>query len=223
MNPTINLYHGDCMEAMKGMKDKQYDLAIVDPPYGIGASNDVRGNTQYGNAAAISKSYGKKDWDGSSPKEEYFNELRRVSKNQIIWGANHFINKQPLDSPCWIVWDKENGENGYADCELAWTSFKSAVRKVKIRWHGMLQYDMKNKEDRVHPTQKPVKLYRWLLKNYAQEGWKILDTHGGSMSIAIACYDMGFDLDLWEIDKDYYGAGVKRFNDHKKQLKLFRA
>lgn len=218
---VINLYHGNSLEAMKAMPDKVYDLAIVDVPYGIGASKDLRGNTQYGNAAAVSKSYGAKDWDNHAPDKEYFDHLFRVTRNQIIWGANHFISRQPLDSPCWIVWDKENGNNGYADCELAWTSFDTAVRKVKIRWHGMLQHDMSNKEDRIHPTQKPVKLYKWLLQNYAKAGNKILDTHGGSMSIAIACHDMGFDLDLWEIDEDYYKAGVKRFNDHKRQLPLF--
>ena len=119
------------------------------------------------------------------------------------------------------MWNKRNGENNNADCELAWTSFDTAVRMFEWKWNGMLQQDMKNKEQRIHPTQKPVALYKWLLHNYAKEGDKILDTHGGSMSIAIACHDMGFDLDLWELDPEYYEKGVERFNRHKAQLKLF--
>lgn len=144
----------------------------------------------------------------------------RVSKNQIIWGANHFISKIPYDSSCWIVWDKENGENDFADCELAWTSFDTAVRRFSFRWAGMLQGNMKDKEERIHPTQKPVSLYKWLLKNYAKEGDRILDTHGGSMSIAIACHDMRFDLDLCELDSEYFESGKKRLEQHKKQLTL---
>jgi site-specific DNA-methyltransferase (adenine-specific) len=216
----IELLHEDNMKLMARYPDKYFDLAIVDPPYGIGAADYQRGGTQYGNSIAKCKVYGRKNWDNSAPDESYFNELRRVSKNQIIWGANHFIDKIPIGSPCWIVWDKENGDNGYADCELAWTSFKTAVRKYKFKWHGMLQQDMKNKEERIHPTQKPKQLYRWLLDNYAKEGDKILDTHLGSGSIAIACHDMGFDLVACEIDEDYYNAAVKRFNEQTKQLKL---
>lgn len=147
----------------------------------------------------------------------------RVSKNQIIFGANHFISKIPFDSSCWIVWDKDNGDgSGYADCELAWTSFKTAVRRLRHRWAGMLQEYMGDKKEiRIHPTQKPVSLYKWLLKNYAKQGDKILDTHLGSGSIAIACYDMGFDLTGYEIDKDYYDGAVKRIEHHKKQITLF--
>lgn len=217
----IELLNVDCMEYMKGLPDKAFDLAIVDPPYGINAASDVRGDTQYGKAAAKSKRYGKKNWDNSAPETNYFNEVLRVSKNQIIWGANHFISKVPYNSSCWIVWDKKNGDNGYADCELAWTSFKTAVRKFDWKWHGMLQEKMADKEQRIHPTQKPVALYKWLLTNYAKEGDKILDTHGGSMSIAIACHDLKFDLTLCELDADYYEAGVKRYNNHIKQLSIF--
>lgn len=159
--------------------------------------------------------------DKESPPIDYFNELLRVSKNQIIWGANHFISKIPYDSSCWIVWDKDNGYNDFADCEIAWTSFKSSIRKFKWRWQGMLQENMKAKQIRIHPNEKPIALYKWLLQNYAKQGDKILDTHGGSMSIAIACWDLCFDLDLWEIDEDYFEAGKKRFNDYKKQLYLF--
>ena len=162
------------------------------------------------------KDYGKKSWDDNRPSSQYFLELKRVSRNQIIWGGNYFTT---YPSSCWIVWDKDNSAD-FADCELAWTSFPTAVRKFKFRWNGMLQQDMKNKEERIHPTQKPVALYKWLLKNYAKEGDKILDTHGGSMSSAIACHQMGFDLTLCELDKDYYDAGVKRFREQTMQQSL---
>ena len=153
------------------------------------------------------------------PDDLYFIELFRVSKNQIIWGANHFGHLAPAS--CWVVWDKLTGDNGYADCELAWTSFDTAVRKFTFRWQGMLQGNMSEKEERMHPTQKPVSLYKWLLKNYAKEGDKILDTHLGSGSSRIAAYDMGFDFTGYELDKDYFEAAEKRFNQHKAQLKLF--
>jgi site-specific DNA-methyltransferase (adenine-specific) len=208
----------DNMKLMGRYEDNHFDLAIVDPPYGInesGQTNKTRGKL------AISKDYGNKNWDKESPNKKYFIELKRVSKNQIIWGSNHFISKIPYDSSCWIVWDKDNGETDFADCELAWTSFKTSVRKFKWKWQGMLQQNMKNKEQRIHPTQKPVSLYKWLLKNYATEGDKILDTHLGSGSIAIACHDMGFDLTACELDTDYFNAAMKRIEDHKKQLTLF--
>ena len=215
--PKIELLNIDCMEYMAGVPDKYFDLAICDPPYGIGesgATNKTRG------LLAKSKDY--KPFHGNDilpPDENYLTELLRVSKNQIIWGANHFLG---WTSSCWIVWDKDNGETDFADCELAYTSFSTAVRIFKFKWQGMLQGDMKNKEERIHPTQKPVKLYRWLLKNYAKEGDKILDTHGGSMSSAIACHQMGFDLTLCELDKDYYEAGVKRFREQTMQQSLFK-
>lgn len=214
--PNIELLHIDCMEYMKGLPDKAFELAIVDPEYGINASKGVWGSSNLGKV----KDYGKKDWDKNPVREEVLTEILRVSKNQIIWGANHFISKIPFDSSCWIVWDKQNSGD-FADCELAYTSFKSAVRKFTFRWNGMLQGDMKNKEDRIHPTQKPVALYKWLLHNYAKPGDKILDTHGGSMSSAIACHQMGFDLTLCELDKDYYEAGVKRFKEQTMQQSLF--
>lgn len=156
------------------------------------------------------------------PPFEYFSELKRVSRNQIIWGANHFIENVPnANSSCWIVWDKDNGENDFADCELAWTSFNSAVRKFKWRWAGMLQEDMKNKQKRIHPTEKPIALYAWLLNNYAKDGDTILDTHGGSGSICIAAHDLGFETTWIELDKQYYEAAKKRLIEHQKQLRLF--
>jgi len=202
---NINLHLGDCMEAMAKMPDNAYDLAIVDPPYGIGMDGN---NNWSGSKHEV------KDWDNDAPSKEYFNELMRISKNQIVWGANHFISRMPIDSKCWIIWDKKNDGFSFADAEMAWASFDTAVRF--FRYHRGQQTDK-----RIHPTQKPVALYKWLLHNYAKEGDKILDTHGGSMSIAIACHDMNFDLDLWELDPEYYQKGVERFNQHKAQLRMF--
>lgn len=224
VEPKIELYNMDCMEYMATLEDNAFDLAIVDPPYGINVDESMHNdsNTQRGSSKTKRGSYNKKSWDKYSPNEDYFKELKRVSKNQIIWGANHFIENIPnANSSCWIVWNKENGENGYADCELAYASFKTAVRKVDIKWHGMLQHNMKDKEIRIHPTQKPKKLYEWLLKNYAEEGDNILDTHLGSGSSAIASYNYKFDFVGLEIDKEYFDNAVKRFNTNKSQLKLF--
>jgi site-specific DNA-methyltransferase (adenine-specific) len=220
----IELLNEDNMQLMAKYPDKYFDLAIVDPPYGINHSEIAgkQSGTQYGNAAAKKREYAAKDWDKSIPEENYYKELFRVSKNQIIWGANYMTPYLP-PSMGWIFWDKDNGNNGFSDGELAFSSFEKGLRKVKITWNGMLQYDMKNKEDRIHPTQKPIKLYKWLLDKYAKQGDKILDTHLGSGSIAIACHDMGFDLVACEIDKDYYEAAVKRFNEQTKQQKLFAA
>ena len=215
-------YNMDCMEGMKEIPDKYFDLAIVDPPYGIGVDTAMRksAGTQYGNAAAPKATYHTSDWDTKSPDAEYFNELRRVTKNQILWGANHFISKIPFDSSCWIVWDKHTN-GAFADCELAYTSFDTAVRKFSFTWNGMLQGNMKNKEFRIHPTQKPVALYKWLLTNYAKPGDKILDTHVGSASSLIACYDLGFEYLGFELDEDYYRMATERLEKHKSQLNLF--
>jgi site-specific DNA-methyltransferase (adenine-specific) len=212
--PISEVYNEDCLVGMSRYPDKYFDLAIIDPPYGIGASDYKRGGTQRGNSAAICNVYARKDWDERKPTMAFFLELVRVSKNQIIWGANHFISAFPHDSSGWIVWDKMTAPgSGYADCELAWTSFKKAVRQTRIQWSGMLQYNIKNKEERLHPTQKPIALYNWLLKNYAKPGDKILDTHLGSGSSRIAAYKMGFDFFGWEIDKDYFEAQEKRFKE----------
>jgi len=213
---AINFYNIDCIEFMKTKPDKYYDLAIVDPPYGI----NMDGGKIGGNNCGKAKDYTQKDWDKEPPSLEYFKELMRVSKNQIIWGANHFISRMPFDSSCWIIWDKDNSGN-FADCEMAWTSFNTAVRKYKFRWNGMLQQNMKDKEIRIHPTQKPKDLYRWILKNYAKPNDLILDTHGGSMSISIACDMEGFDLDVTEIDTEYFINGQKRYEQYKQQPQLF--
>ena len=198
----------DCMEYMKQFPDKFFDLAVVDPPYGIGedgAKNHSRGKL------AKAQQYTPKNWDKSAPDISYFTELQRVSKNQIIWGANHFISRIPYDSSCWIVWDKVNGKNDFADCELAWTSFHKAVRKFVFQWAGMLQGNMKDKEVRIHPTQKPRALYAWIFENFSRGGQKILDTHLGSGSSRIAAYHAGLDFYGCEIDKEYFDKANERF------------
>ena len=212
-------YNEDCMILMSRYKDKHFDLAIVDPPYGIGEDGSKNHTRR---KKAIAKKY--KPFEGNdknSPEIQYFMGLFRISKNQIIFGANYFISKIPYDSSCWIVWDKNNGNSDFADCELAWTSFNTAVRKFKFTWAGMLQENMKNKEIRVHPTQKPVKLYEWLLQKYSKESDTILDTHVGSASSLIACENMNRKYVGCELDKDYYEQSLKRLEDHCKQQKLF--
>ena len=215
----FGFYNMDCMEGMKQFPEKFFDLAIVDVPYGIGEN----GNKNHSRSVlSISKDY--KAFYGEdlkAPGKEYFDELFRVSKNQIIWGANHFISRMPIDSHCWIVWDKENGENDFADCELAWTSFETAVRIFRFRWHGMLQGNMKNKEYRIHPTQKPVALYQWLLSKYAKENDIILDTHVGSASSLIACRNTNHKYVGFEIDKTYYELAKKRLDQETAQMNIF--
>ena len=206
------------MQGMKEFPDKYFDIAIVDPPYGIGENGD-KNHTR----SKIAKSKDYKAFSGNDsqpPDKEYFQELIRVSKNQIIFGANHFISKIPFDSSCWIVWDKDNGENDFADCELAWTSFNSAVRRFKYRWQGMLQQNMKNKEIRIHPTQKPVALYEWILSRYAKDGDIILDTHVGSASSLIACYNTNHKFVGFELDKYYYELSKKRLDAEMAQMRI---
>lgn len=217
---TAELHNCDCLEFMRGLPDKAFDLAIVDPPYFEGPNYPGffgSGNSSLG--VARGRYYGPcKKW--MVPKEDYFMELKRVSVNQIIWGANHFSGRFDSSSPSWIVWDKDNGASTFADAELAYSSFNTAVRIFKYRWNGMIQADMKNKETRIHPTQKPSRLYEWLLTNYAKPGQRILDTHLGSMSSVIACLNMGFEIVGCELDEDYFKAGVKRVHDSQKQQRM---
>lgn len=215
----FGFYLMDCMEGMKQFPDKYFDLAIVDPPYGIGESGTK--NHTRGKLARATNYRAFSGEDIEPPGKEYFDELFRVSKNQIIWGANHFISRFAKDSSCWIVWDKDNGDNDFADCELAWCSFPSAVRRFKYRWAGMLQENMKAKEARIHPTQKPVALYEWVLSRYANKGDKILDTHCGSASSLIACHNMGFEYVGFELDEYYYTEANKRLEAVKSQCRLF--
>jgi site-specific DNA-methyltransferase (adenine-specific) len=201
------------MDLMAKYDDKHFDLAIVDPPYGIGANKMTLGNGK-------KKIYrGAEDWDKDTPKQEYFDELNRVSKMVIIWGANNMTQFIPPISS-WIYWDKGTGANDFSDGELAYCSKGGALRSIKIGWVGANAKDGLYKE-RIHPTQKPVKLYEWLLINYAKEDDKILDTHLGSGSIAIACHNYEFDLVGCEIDKEYYDAMMKRYKNHIAQQNLF--
>jgi site-specific DNA-methyltransferase (adenine-specific) len=212
MNCVFNI---DCMIGMAEYPDKYFDLAVVDPPYGIG-EDGKKNHSRSKNAQ--SKKYTPKNWDRSIPTKDYFIELIRVSKNQIVWGGNYF--GLPASS-CWIVWDKLNGKNDFADCELAWTSFHCAVKKFSHRWQGMLQGDMKNKEIRIHPTQKPVKLYDWIFTKYAENGMKILDTHVGSGSSRIAAHKHKLHFIGYELDEEYWNAQEKRFEQYKSQLTLW--
>ena len=213
----ITITNEDNMELMKRYPDKYFDLAIVDPPYGIDA--DVKNNTnkkQTKKSATKSKKYGSQLWDSEIPNDEYFEELKRVSKKQIIWGANYFGLVGGM-----IYWHKNVTMPTYSTGELAWVSWLNKIDFVNIAWHGMIQHDMSNKENRIHPTQKPVKLYEWILMNYAKEGDKILDTHLGSGSIAIACHNLGFDLTACELDTEYYNNALKRLKQHQAQLQMF--
>lgn len=203
--PKIELFNEDCMAVMARYQDKHFDLACVDPPYGIGAS------VGFGRSQRESKTIIKKqDWDNQIPSMDYFNELSRVSKNQIIWGGNYF----PLPpTRCFLIWDKLNAGRDFADCEQAWTSFDAVAR--------IFEYRVANDhKQRIHPTQKPIKLYEWLLTNYAKPGQKILDTHLGSGSHAIAAHNLGFEFVGCELDEDYYEAAVKRFNQATAQQSL---
>jgi site-specific DNA-methyltransferase (adenine-specific) len=202
---TAEMRNVDCMEYMAGLSDKAFELAVCDPPYGVG----MDGNKNWsGSRHAI------KQWDSEAPTPAYFKELRRVSKNQVIWGANHFMHNLALGSSCWLVWDKKNDGFSFADAELAWTSFDTAVRF--FRFHRGEQTDT-----RIHPTQKPIKLYEWLLTNYAKPGDRILDTHLGSMSSVIACLNLGFEVVGCELDSDYFKAGCERVAQSQKQARMF--
>jgi len=208
----IDLRQGDCLEAMREMKDNHFDLAIVDPPYG----NDLSGGRSEKNGWNKNIDWDKcnKGWNLDIPKPEYFKELQRVSKNQIIWGGNYFANMLP-NSECWFIWDKGQRNFSLADGEMAWTSFKKAMRI------HTLHRTVANQETKIHATQKPVKLYEKLLDKFAKEGDKILDTHLGSGSIAIACHNLGFDLTGFELDNEYYEAAVKRLKTHQLQKTIF--
>ena len=210
----ITLYNCDCMEYMKDIPDKYFDLAIVDPPYGIDIWRMGMGVGKSPKSSNIhNRKWSPKDWDSSTPSKAYFAELFRISKNQIIWGGNYFdLGK----CQHFIVWDKEIPLGlSFSDCEFAWTNFNKANRI--FRYSAYL--DKKNK---IHPTQKPIKLYEWIFKNYAKPTDKILDTHFGSCSIGIACHNFGCTLDACEIDEEYFDNAFKRVRTHVRQLDLFK-
>jgi len=216
-------YNMDCMDGMAQFPDKFFELAIVDPPYGIGAG---KGTEIYlsNNGKQDWKGKKKNDhtiygaWDDKKPDDSYFHELIRVSKNQIVWGGNYF-NLPPSQ---WVIWDKLNGDSFFADGEMAWTSFKSKMRIFRYLSCGFMG-SHKNRDTRIHPTQKPIALYKWLLSNYAKPGDKILDTHVGSASSLIACHQMGFEYWGFELDADYYKAATERLNKAKAQVDIFEA
>lgn len=218
MGLISKVYNLNCLELMPLIPDLFFDLAIVDPPYGIG--EDGRNNASRSKICKAKDYSSNSRYDNEIPPKEYFDELFRISKNQIIWGGNYFI-EHLYNTSCFIVWDKDNGGNDFADCELAWTSFDTSVRKFKYRWNGMLQENMGNKEIRIHPNQKPKDLYIWLLQKYAKEGNKILDTHLGSGNSRIACYDLDFDFYGFEIDEHYFNESKKRFQQYLNSKQLF--
>jgi len=206
----IQITNEDCMDLMARYPDKFFQLAIVDPPYGIGVNHNMgrrRGDEP--------SPYKKIKWDSTPPDKKFFNELERVSQYRIIFGANHFISRMPYDSPCWIVWDKLFSEDlSFASAELAWTNFPKVTKQIHLS---------SSQPDRIHPTQKPIRLYKKLLSMYAEPGWRILDTHIGSGSIALACHDLGFDLVGCEIDSEYFSAAMERIKTYQLQGQLFNS
>jgi site-specific DNA-methyltransferase (adenine-specific) len=215
-DPTIiggaTLYNCDCMEYMRGLPDKAFELAIVDPPYGIGIDGQ-KGEVR--NKRQIRKAHDFKGWDTATPRLEYFEELARVSNHQIIWGANYFVEFLKKPSKGWAVWFKGQEGLTMSDCELAYSSIDTPTRVINLHRTHLWQ------EQPIHPTQKPVKLYEWLLTNYAKPGDRILDTHLGSGSSAIACLNLGFEIVGCELDADYFAAACKRIRMATAQERLF--
>lgn len=208
----MKITNEDNMELMARYEDNYFDLAIVDPPYGIG----IDGQKKNKKGKKSDRKYHKqKNWDSAIPSKAYFKQLFRVSKNQIVWGANYFVKHLSKGSKGWIVWDKAQYGLTMSDCELAFSSFNKPTR-VYIKNRAVLI-----NQNTIHPTEKPIKLYEWLLMNYAKEGDKILDTHLGSGSIAIACHNLKYDLTACELDTEYYNAAIKRIEQHKAQKRIF--
>ena len=202
----------DCLDFMRTVKDDYFDLVFTDPPYGQNICNNGKVG---GEQLAECKDYGACEWDKELPSIEYFKEMFRVSKNQIIFGGNYMTDYLPPSS-CWIVWDKDNGNCYFADCELAWTSFNTAVRKFKYRWNGMRQENMKYKEKRFHPTQKPIPLGRWILEKFAKKGDTIFDPFTGVGSFLVACKQLGFRSVGCEKEKEYVDIANKRLANVQK-------
>jgi site-specific DNA-methyltransferase (adenine-specific) len=214
INQIIN---DDCINVLRDIPDNSIDLLLTDPPYGIGESSN---NNKSRGKLAQAKDYGNKNWDDKIPEKKYFDEMLRVSKKAIIFGGNYFV-EYLENSSCWIVWNKNNGNNDFADCELAWTNFKTAVRKYDWTWNGMLQQNMKNKDIRIHPTQKPLGLFEKILLDYSRENDLILDYFSGSGTTAVACYNTNRKFICIEKDREYYQKSILRLNEIKSQIRLF--
>lgn len=211
LDGRIRFYNCDCMELMGS--GNVWDLALVDPPYGISVNMNAGRKKD-----TKSKKRKNKKWDNETPNQDYFDLLMNVTNNQIIFGANHMIDKIKKNSQGWIFWDKCVAEGcTFSDGELAWTSFDRSLKKITSPWSGFIGQE----GEKFHPTTKPVRLYRKVLQNYAKAGDTIIDTHGGSMSSAIACHMEGFELDICELDKEYFDAAVNRFKIYEQQQKLF--
>jgi site-specific DNA-methyltransferase (adenine-specific) len=208
----IEITNEDNMLLMSRFPDNYFDLAIVDPPYGIGIDGQKKSVNK--NPKHNRKEHVKKSWDDSIPSKEYFNQLFRVSKHQIIWGGNYFT-EFLRPTKAWIFWYKGQNDLTMSDGEMAWTSFQTVTRQVEINRAQLIT------QHTFHPTEKPYKLYKWILDKYAKEGDKILDTHLGSGSIAIACHDYGFNLTACELDKEYFDKAMERLKLHQSQTKLF--
>ncbi len=222
MNELINKIHiGDCLELMRKLPDNSIDLILTDPPYGIGADKRAasNGGKKWGRAVAPHREYRHTNWDEKIPDAEVFAEMFRVSKHQIIWGGNYFI-EHLKNSPCWLVWNKDNGTNYFSDCEMAWTSFPSAVRMFTYRWNGMLQGNTKDKEDRIHPTQKPLPLFRWCIEKYSGPGDIVLDCYSGSGTTAVACSETDRRFICVEKDPEYHAASIGRLEQFNAQGRL---
>lgn len=210
---NIYFYNADSEEFVRQHVNERFDVGFCDPPYGIGMSK----------AAGKSKKTKDKKWDDKAMSPEFFEEHKRITKEQFIWGANHFIDNlpKPRNSSCWLLWDKREGfipERTYADAEVCWTSLEKPIRVFRFYYDGFM---MRQKEVRIHPTQKPVPLYEWKLMKFCKEGDVILDTFGGSFSSAIACHNLGFEMHIVEKDEEIFRNGLKRFKSHIKQTKLF--
>lgn len=214
---TNQIINDDCINIIKQLPDKCVDLILTDPPYGI---NESSKNHKSRSKLAKAKDYGRKNWDNKIPEKIYFDEMMRVSKRAIIFGGNYFV-EYLKNSSCWIVWDKNNGNNDFADCELAWTNFTTAVRKYDWTWNGMLQQNMKNKDIRIHPTQKPRGLLEKILLDYSKENDLILDCFSGSGTTAVACYNTNRRFICIEKDKEYYEKSLERLKETKSQIRIF--
>ena len=218
----ILINHGDCMDAMREMKDQSIDVAVVDPPYGLKMSTNAWSNNikpcREWKGRRDTNNYTPKDWDNEKPSQDYFDELRRVSKYQIIWGGNHFADMLPA-SAGWLVWNKMVSMPTLSKCELAWTNIIGRVEIVSLLWSGFKKCEQVH---RIHPTQKPVALYEWVYSNFCEPEWTILDTHVGSGSSAIAAHNMGRKYIGWEIDDEFHHKANRRLREHQRQLQLFQ-